>query len=124
ELVGLPPKVAASQASVTKDTQELKYKLSVDPAAPAGQHGSIFVRTVVMKNGQPIVHQSPPGLLIIDKPLPPPDPKVEAARVEAKHKAEADKAKTKAEKLAAAEKRKRERESQHKTTPASQPRTN
>src|SRR5205085_2410373 len=101
-------------ASVTKDTQEVKYKLMVDPAAPPGQHGTVFVRTIVMKNGQPILHQSPPGLLILDKPLPPPDPKVEAARAEARRQAEEAKAKKKADKLAAAQQRKHERESQRK----------
>jgi hypothetical protein len=112
ELVGLPPKVATTQAAVSSSTSAIKYALQVPTSAPAGRYGGVFVRAVVMRNGQPVVHQSPPGELTLDTPLPPKDPQEEARRAEAKRKAEEDKNRQKAERLAAAAKRKAEREKQ------------
>jgi hypothetical protein len=112
ELVGLPNKVATTQAAVGPDTPEVRYRLEVPASAPAGRHGGVFVRAVVTRNGQPIVHQSPAGELTLDAPLPPKDPQEEARRAEARKKAEEEKARKKAERLAAAEKRKAEREKQ------------
>ncbi len=119
ELLGLPPKVATTQASVTRETTSLDFALAVDRQAPVGWHGGLFVRAVVTRDGEPIVHQSPSGLLIIDAPLPPPDPAAEAARAEARKKAEEEKARQKAARMAAAEQRRQEREA--KRAAASQP---
>lgn len=119
DLLGLPPKVATTQASVTRETAALSFALAVDPQAPVGWHGGLFVRAVVTRDGEPIVHQSPAGLLIIDAPLPPPDPAAEAARAEARRKAEEEKARQKAARVAAAEQRRLEREA--KRAAASQP---
>lgn len=112
ELIGLPPKVATTQAAVGAETPEVRYALQVPASAPAGRHGGVFVRAVVTMNGQPIVHQSAAGELTLDAPLPPKDPEEEARRAEARKKAEEEKARKKAERLAAAEKRKAEREKQ------------
>lgn len=108
ELIGLPPKVATTQAAVTAATPEVKYRLEVPTSAPAGRHGGVFVRAVVTREGQPVVHQSPAGELTLDAPLPPKDPQEEARRAEAKRKAEEEQARKKAERLAAAEKRREE----------------
>jgi hypothetical protein len=115
ELIGLPPKVATTQAAVPSSANAVKYTLQVPTSAPAGRYGGVFVRAVVTRNGQPIVHQSPPGELTLDTPLPPKDPQEEARRAEAKKKAEEEKARQKAERLAAAEKRKAERAKQQAT---------
>lgn len=112
ELIGLPSKVATTQAAVEKDTPAVKYTLQVPTSAPAGRYGGVFVRAVVTRDGQPIVHQSAPGELTLDKPLPPKDPEEEARRAEAKRKAEEEKARKKAERLAAAEQRRAERAKQ------------
>ncbi len=118
DLLGLPPKVATTQTAVTKTSAEVKYALNVPTSAPAGRHGGIFVRAVVMRNGEPIVHQSPPGELILDTPLPPKDPKAEAERAEAKRKAEEAKVKKKVERIASAAKRKAERDAAKKQAAA------
>ncbi len=118
ELFGLPPKVVTLATTIKSDSKEIRYPLSVDAAAPAGRHGGLFVRAVVMKDGQPIVHHSPAGELILDAPLPPPDPAAEAAREEAKRKAAEERERRRTERLAAAEQRRAEREARQK---ASQP---
>ncbi len=110
ELLGLPPKVATQATVIKADSKEIRYPLAVDAAAPAGRHGGLFVRAVVMKEGQPIVHHSPAGELILDAPLPPPDPAAGAARAEVKRKVAEEKERRRAERLAAAEKRRAERE--------------
>lgn len=109
ELLGLPPRVTTVVAMLGPGTKSLKFPLSVDAKAPAGRYGGLFVRSVVTKNGQPVVHHSPRGELILDRPLPPKDPAKEAARAEAKRKAAEARAKKKADRLAAAKKRRAER---------------
>lgn len=116
ELLGLPPKVTTTSVNVKPDAKEIGYPLVVNAKAPPGRHGGLFIRAVVMKDGHPIVHHSTRGELILDKPLPPKDPKQEAAREEAKRKAAEAKAKRKAERIAAAKKRKAEREARRKAS--------
>ncbi len=124
ELVGLPPKVATTQTAVTDRSEEVRYTLQVPASAPAGRHGGVFVRAVVMKDGQPIVHQSPPGQIVLDKPIPPADPKIEAERIAAKKKAQEERDRRKAERIAAAARRKAERDAARKRPgPATMPAT-
>jgi hypothetical protein len=70
-LLGLPPKVAAPEMQITKDTKELAFKLNVDKTSPPGQHKNIFCQVVVMQNGEPILHNVGGSELRIDVPLPP-----------------------------------------------------
>jgi hypothetical protein len=78
-LLGLPFKVTAPEAAITKDTKELAFKLSVDRTAPPGQHRNIFCQVVVVKDGEPVMHNVGGTELRIDVPLvkalPPPPPK-------------------------------------------------
>src|SRR5262249_16175303 len=46
-LLGLPPKVAAPEMQITKDTKEFAFKLNVDKTSPPGQHKNIFCQVVV-----------------------------------------------------------------------------
>jgi hypothetical protein len=123
ELLGLPPKVATTQTAIAEKTEAVKYALTVPTSAPAGRHGGVFIRATVMQNGQPIVHQSPAGELILDTPLPPKDPKVEAERLAARKKAQEEKERKKAERIAAAAKRKAERDAAKKRAGATMPAT-
>jgi hypothetical protein len=75
-ILGLPPKVTAPELEITKDTKELAFKLVVDKTSPPGQHRNIFCQVVVVKDGEPIVHNVGGTELRIDVPLP---PKVAAA---------------------------------------------
>lgn len=115
QLFGLPNKVVAANPeggglSIGAETETLTYDLRVDAAAPPGRHTGLFVRAVVIENGEPIVHLSTRGELFIDKPLPPKDPEAEAKRAEAKRKAAEARVQKKAERIAAAKKRRAERE--------------
>ncbi|MFQ5424335.1 MAG: PPC domain-containing protein [Phycisphaerae bacterium] len=71
ELVGLPRSVATKPLEITKDSTELVFPIDTKPDAPAGRHRGLFVRATIMAHGEPIVHQSGGGQLMIDKPLPP-----------------------------------------------------
>jgi hypothetical protein len=68
-LIGLPPKVTAPVIEITKDTKELTFPLTIDPAAPAGVHKNLFCQVVVMQNGEPIVQNVGSTELRIDKPI-------------------------------------------------------
>ncbi|MCH7703158.1 MAG: PPC domain-containing protein [Planctomycetes bacterium] len=126
QLLGLPNKVVAlnQPPSIGVGTETLTYDLRVDAAAPPGRHTGLFVRAVVIENGEPIVHLSTRGELFIDKPLPPKDPEAEAKRAEAKRKAAEARAQKKAERIAAAKKRRAEREAKRNADAATAPVTN
>src|SRR5207247_7191712 len=68
QLVGLPPKVTAPVIEITKDSKELAFPLTIDPAAPAGQHKNLYCQVVVTKNGEPIVQTVGGTELRIDQP--------------------------------------------------------
>ena len=120
QLLGLPNKVVtlSGPPSIGAETETLTYDLQVDPAAPPGRHTGLFVRAVVIENGEPIVHLSTRGELFIDQPLPPKDPEAQAKRAEAKRKAAEDRAQKKAERVAAAKKRRAQREAKRKAQAA------
>jgi hypothetical protein len=86
-LLGLPNKVTAEPKTITKDTEELVFHLKTDKVSPAGNHPNLVCRAVILKDGEPMVHNLGPGRLRIDVPLPPkpsaPANKPEAAPVAA-----------------------------------------
>src|SRR5262249_4207792 len=47
------------------------FKLAVDKTSPAGQHKNLFCRLVVVKDGEPVVHNLGYSELRIDVPIPP-----------------------------------------------------
>jgi hypothetical protein len=69
QLVGLPPKVTAPVIEITKDSKELAIPLTIDPAAPAGQHKNLYCQVVITKNGEPIVQNVGSTELRIDQPI-------------------------------------------------------
>jgi len=75
QLVGLPHKAEAPEMKITKDTQELVFKVTTAPESPVGKHKNIFCSVVVTQNGEPISHRIGSTQLQIDKPLPPPKEK-------------------------------------------------
>jgi hypothetical protein len=70
-LYGLPNKVTTDVKKITKDTTDLVYHIKTDKVSPAGNHASLFCQVVIMKDGEPIVHNIGTGALRIDVPLPP-----------------------------------------------------
>lgn len=76
-LVGLPHAVTAPELEVTKDTQQLVFKVKTDKASPPGQHQGVFAQVVVMEKGEPVLHNVGGTVLRIDPPkatAPPPQP--------------------------------------------------
>lgn len=70
-LVGLPPKVTAPVMDLTKDMQELTFKVALDPASPPGTHGNIWCQVYVPLNGDTMLHNVGGTQVRIDVPLPP-----------------------------------------------------
>jgi hypothetical protein len=70
-LVGLPPKVTAPEATITKDTKELAFKLTIDKTSPPGQHNNLFCQVHIPHNGETVLHNVGGTQLRIDVPIPP-----------------------------------------------------
>jgi hypothetical protein len=68
-LVGLPNRVTAAPVTITADSTELVFHVRADKAAPAGNHTGVYVRLVVTRDGEPIVHNLGPAQLRIDAPI-------------------------------------------------------
>lgn len=86
ELLGLPKGVSAPAQDLSHGTTEIKFPLDVAADAPDGKFENLFVRTVLVAEGEDVLHQSGGGSLVIYKPLPPelkeaaPPPKAEEAK--------------------------------------------
>ena len=52
KLLGLPNKVAAPEMEFNKDTKELVFKITTDPASPPGRHKNVFAQVVIPQNGE------------------------------------------------------------------------
>lgn len=70
-LFGLPNKAEAPVLDVTKELEELVFKIKTDMTTPAGNHQNVFAQVIVMENGEPILHNLGGGKLRVDVPLPP-----------------------------------------------------
>ena len=69
----IPPKVqvAKNPLTITKASQELIFTGTLVSDAPVGQHKSLFCQVIIMKDGEPIVHNvGGGGVLRIDAPPP------------------------------------------------------
>ncbi|MCA9174498.1 MAG: PPC domain-containing protein [Planctomycetales bacterium] len=83
-LLGLPPKTTTTELTFTKETTELSFPITVDPASPVGKHKNLICRVTLLEQGEPVVGTAGVTELQIDQPLPPPkdtppQPKVAAA---------------------------------------------
>jgi hypothetical protein len=105
QLLGLPHQVTAPELELTKDTQELIFKVTTTAESPPGQHKNIFCQVSVPQNGESVVHARVGGTeLRIDKPLPmpttpEPKPMEVAAKPEPKPEQPAEKPLSRLEKL-------------------------
>ena len=80
QLVGLPQKVTIEKnpLPITKSSADVTFNAALAADAPVGQHKSLFCQVIVMKDGEPIVHNiGGGGVLRIDEP-PAPKPNAPA----------------------------------------------
>ncbi|QNN24733.1 peptidase [Planctomycetales bacterium ZRK34] len=73
ELVGLPNKATTEPAKITKDTEQVVFKVVTDKDTPVGQHKSLFCQFALARNGEQMTQSlAGGGVLRIDKPRPEP----------------------------------------------------
>ena len=70
-LIGLPKKVTTEPGTITKDGKEVAFRIKTDPASPVGNHQNLFCQVIIVRDGEPIVHNLGSGQLRVDAPLPP-----------------------------------------------------
>ena len=68
-LIGLPNKAETQPATFNKDTGEIVFHITTDPATPPGDTKSLFCKVEIVENGEPIVHNLGTGRLRVDKPI-------------------------------------------------------
>lgn len=68
KIIGLPAKVTAPEIDLVKDAKEIAIPLTLDPAAPPGQHKNLFCQVVITQHGEPIVQNVGSSELRVDKP--------------------------------------------------------
>jgi hypothetical protein len=81
KLLGLPEKITASDATITKDSKQVVFDLKLDPTISPGSHRALFC-SVEIKRGNEVIHQNiaSGGVLRIVPPKKPSAPtKVAAA---------------------------------------------
>ncbi len=78
-LIGLPNKATTEPVMITKSDTRVVFHLKIDPKTPPGESKDLFCQAVIMKDGEPIVHNLGRGRLRVDAPLPPRKPVISAA---------------------------------------------
>ena len=71
ELLGIPANITTQPLTFTKDTAELTFTLQTNEKSPIGRHKSLFCRTTIVQNGEPIVSTAGRVELQVTKPKPP-----------------------------------------------------
>jgi hypothetical protein len=77
-LVGLPNAATTEVKTITKDTPELIFPITIANETPDGTHKNLFCQVIVTQNGEPILHNLGSTELRVDKPLPKEEPKADA----------------------------------------------
>ena len=54
-LFGLPNKVTAPEVELTKDTAEISFPVTIDPASPVGRHKGIGCQVIITEHDEPIL---------------------------------------------------------------------
>lgn len=70
-LMGLPHQTTAEPLEMTKETQELVFKIKAGPEAPVSKNKNLFCQIIIQQEGEEVIHHLGSGELRIDKPLPP-----------------------------------------------------
>lgn len=61
KLMGLPDKISAPEAQISKDDKEVAFNVTVDPKCNNGSHKNLFCYVEVTQNEQPIPHNIASG---------------------------------------------------------------
>ena len=69
-LFGLPNKVTAPEVELTKDTAEITFPVSIDPASPLGRHKGIGCQVIITEHDEPILQNVGSTELRIDPASP------------------------------------------------------
>ncbi len=69
KLFGLPFKVTTPDATITKDTKEVVFKVTTDKTSPAGTHRNLFCQVTVPRAGDVMAANSGYSELRIDVPI-------------------------------------------------------
>lgn len=72
-LLGLPNKVTAEPVQITKDTADVRFKVTTDAESPVGRHKGLIAQVTIPMHGEEMVHRAGGVELRID--APPPKPK-------------------------------------------------
>lgn len=70
-IFGLPNKAVTEPVQLTKDLEEIVFKVTTDKTTPAGRHKTVFAQITIPMNGEQVVHNVGSTELRVDKPLPP-----------------------------------------------------
>ena len=57
KLLGLPEKITASDAAITKDSKQVVFDLKIDPSISPGSHRALFCSVEIKKGGE-VIHQT------------------------------------------------------------------
>ncbi len=69
QLLNLPNKASAPEAEITAADGEVKFEVTTDKGTPTGAKKDLFCQLVIMKDGEPIVHNiAQGGILRVDAP--------------------------------------------------------
>jgi hypothetical protein len=77
-LIGLPNKATTDPVIITSSDTKAVFHLKIDAKTPPGDSKSLFCQAVIMKDGEPIVHNLGTGRLRVDPPLPSKKPVIAA----------------------------------------------
>jgi hypothetical protein len=69
-LIGLPNKATTEPVMITNRDTKVVFHLKTDAKTPPGESRGLFCQAVIMKDGEPIVHNLGTGRLRVDAPLP------------------------------------------------------
>ena len=69
-LIGLPNKATTEPVTVTNRDTKVVFHLKTDLKTPPGESKGLFCQAVIMKDGEPILHNLGTGRLRVDAPLP------------------------------------------------------
>ncbi|GIW87965.1 MAG: serine protease [Isosphaeraceae bacterium] len=70
-LLGLPNNATTEAKRITKDVDQMIFRIVTRPDTPAGNHASLFCQVVITENGEPITHNLGTGALRVDVPIAP-----------------------------------------------------
>lgn len=72
KLMGLPTNTSAADQQITAADKRVTFTVMTDEKSPLGQQQTLFCQVIVMRDGEPIVHNQARGSVLRIDPPPPP----------------------------------------------------